>query len=242
MHILMTRYDLLSKKEYHDKMEQLEAKHKEVEEALTSGKNVSQLDAADMIGVEKRKAMTLAEQVLNAKSKEELKREQKEAEEFIKKMNGQRHEMERRKKQHLDAEAKKVKDQEDKKKAEEDEKKAKAEEDRKAKMEALERDLKLREEQRRKEREETKAKVDEVLNRKPLYKVKEEVIKEMEQSELEKKKEHLNRIRSLHKPIELAELAQHKQNYLELKEKKDRELTDKREKVLLEIEDKNKQD
>ena len=64
----------------------------------------------------------------------------------------------------------------------------------------------------------------------------------MEISELERKKENLRRLRSLQKPVDLSELAQHKQQYLENKEKKDRELTDKREKILLEIEEKNKTD
>ena len=44
------------------------------------------LSAEELIGVEKRKAMTLAEQIF-AKSKEDLEREQKEAEEFVKRMN-----------------------------------------------------------------------------------------------------------------------------------------------------------
>jgi hypothetical protein len=34
MHMLMTRYDLLSKHEFADKKKQLEDKHKEVESAL----------------------------------------------------------------------------------------------------------------------------------------------------------------------------------------------------------------
>lgn len=71
---------------------------------------------------------------------------------------------------------------------------------------------------RKKEKEETDQKVEEVLQKKPLYKVKEEIIKNMEQSELEKKKETLKRLRSLSKPIDLNELEQHKNKYFELKE------------------------
>ena len=37
MQILMTRYDLLSKKEFHVKMEQLQIKHKEIENAIANG-------------------------------------------------------------------------------------------------------------------------------------------------------------------------------------------------------------
>ena len=85
-------------------------------------------------------------------------------------------------------------------------------------------------------------KIKEVLTRKPLYKQKEEVIKKMESEELEKKKEQLKRLRSLSKPLDMNEIEQHKQRYLEKKVQKDRELTDRREKILLEIEDKNKFD
>ena len=82
------------------------------------------LSAEELIGVEKRKAMTLAEQIF-AKSKEDLEREQKEAEEFVKRMNHQRHELERRKKEYHENEMKKQKDAEEKKKKEEEEKKKK---------------------------------------------------------------------------------------------------------------------
>lgn len=64
----------------------------------------------------------------------------------------------------------------------------------------------------------------------------------MEQSELEKKKETLKRLRSLSKPIDLSDLETHKQRYYEHKEKKDKELTEQREKFLMEIENKNKMD
>jgi hypothetical protein len=106
----------------------------------------------------------------------------------------------------------------------------------------LEKDIAIRNEQRKKEKEETKAKVEEVLNRKPLYKQKEEIIKNMEQSELEKKKETLKRLRSLSKPIDLTEIAEHKNKYYEAKMKKDKELNERREKILLEIQDKNRMD
>jgi hypothetical protein len=57
----------------------------------------------------------------------------------------------------------------------------------------------------------------------------------MEESELEKKKETLKRLRSLSKPIDMTHLDNHKQKYFEAKEKKEKELYDKREKFLLEI-------
>lgn len=44
------------------------------------------------------------------------------------------------------------------------------------------------------------------------------------------------------KPIDNSELEMHKQKYIELKEHMDREKTDKREKVLHEIDEKNKVD
>jgi hypothetical protein len=57
-------------------------------------------------------------------------------------------------------------------------------------VELLEVDIARRNEERQKEKEETAAKIKEVLNRKPLYKVKEEKFKqEVETAELEKKKE-----------------------------------------------------
>lgn len=52
----------------------------------------------------------------------------------------------------------------------------------------------------------------------------------------------MKRLRSLSKPIDLNELEQHRQRYLEHKDKKDRELTEQREKFLMEIENKNKLD
>lgn len=68
-------------------------------------------------------------------------------------------------------------------------------------------------------------------------------MQEIENNELEKKKEHLKRIRSLiSKPIDMTEMAQHRQKHFEAKSQKDRELTDRREKILLEIDDKNKVD
>ena len=53
----------------------------------------------------------------------------------------------------------------------------------------LEVDIARRNEERKKEKEETAAKIKEVLNRKPLYKLKEEKMQEIENNELEKKKE-----------------------------------------------------
>lgn len=59
----MTRYDLLSKKEYAEKMESLQEKHRDIENSLNlklfDGK--AALSPEEVIGVEKRKAMTLAE-------------------------------------------------------------------------------------------------------------------------------------------------------------------------------------
>lgn len=80
------------------------------------------------------------------------------------------------------------------------------------------------------------------MNKKPLFKHKEDIIKEMEQSELERKKENLKRLRSMSKPLDITELETHKQKYLEAKEQKDREKTDKRERILHEIDEKNKMD
>ena len=74
-------------------------------------------------------------------------------------------------------------------------------------MEQLEGDIARRNEERKKEKEETAAKIKEVLNSKPLYKVKEEKDQVIKNEELEKKKEHLKRLRSLmNKPIDLNEL------------------------------------
>lgn len=83
-------------------------------------------------------------------------------------------------------------------------------EDRKQKLEFLKKDIINRDEQRKKDNEETKQKIKEVLTSKPLYKVKAEIIRDMENSELEKKKERLKSLRSLSKPLDLDELAQHK--------------------------------
>lgn len=206
---------------------------------MPSGK--AALSAEALIGVEKRRVKTLAEQVF-AKSKEEEVKDRKEAEEFVKKMNGQQNEIKKRKKEQQEAEKRKQREKEEKKVKDEEEAKAKAEEQRKQKVETLQRDIRIREEQRRQEQQESNAKVDEVLSRKPLYKQKEEVIRNLELSELERKKENLKHLRSLSKPIDNSELEMHKQKYLELKEAKDREKTDKRERILLEIEEKNRSD
>lgn len=66
MHMLMTRYDLLSKHEFADKKKQLEEKHREIEQALQSNMGdlldgKSALSAEELMGLEKRRAMTLAE-------------------------------------------------------------------------------------------------------------------------------------------------------------------------------------
>lgn len=97
----MTRYDLLSKKEFEEKKAQLEEKHQEVEQQLAAAADLkakSALCAEDIMGLEKRRAMTLAEQAF-AKSKDDLKRDQEEAAKFVHKMNEMRHDLERRKKE-----------------------------------------------------------------------------------------------------------------------------------------------
>lgn len=111
-----------------------------------------------------------------------------------------------------------MKEMDEKNKKDKEEREAKKKEEQKKKVEWLEGDIARRNEERQKEKEETAAKIKEVLNRKPLYKVKEEKFNaEVESSQLEKKKQELKRLRSLQKPIDLTELEQHKQKYLELK-------------------------
>ena len=92
MHILMTRYDLLSKHEYHEKLKELSSKFKDVEQLLTNNaegqliNGKAALSAEDIMGLEKRRAMTLAEQAF-AKTKEELEHDQAEAAKFVHRMN-----------------------------------------------------------------------------------------------------------------------------------------------------------
>lgn len=77
MHMLMTRYDLLSKHEYHDKLKELQSKFKDVEQLLVHNSEGHMIDAKtalsaqDLMGLENRRAMTLAEQAF-AKTKEDL--------------------------------------------------------------------------------------------------------------------------------------------------------------------------
>lgn len=54
------------------------------------------------------------------------------------------------------------------------------------KLEFLKKDIINRNEQRKRDNEETKQKIKEVLSSKPLFKVKAEIIRDMENSELEK--------------------------------------------------------
>ena len=214
--MLMTRYDLLSKHEYHEKLKELQAKFKDVEQLL--GNNAeghlidakTALSAQELMGLEKRRAMTLAEQAF-AKSKEDLEHDQAEASKFVHRMNEKRADIEKRKKETLDKEAKKQHDLEEAKRIEKEEKDLKEKEERKQKLEFLKKDIIVRDEQRKKDNEETKQKIKEVLTSKPLFKVKAEIIRDMENSELEKKKEKLKSLRSLSKPLDLDELAQHKQ-------------------------------
>lgn len=182
MQMFMARYDLLSKKEYYEKMEELKGKCKEIDAAIASSEDSdtildgkTALSAEELIGVEKRRAMTLAEQAF-AKSKEDLVREQKEAEEFVRKLNGERAELDKRKAEYKRKIDLKQKLEEQKKKEEEDTKKIEDEEKRKKKLESLLSNRVRQEEERKKEREESKAKIDKVLNSKPLYKQKEEII------------------------------------------------------------------
>jgi hypothetical protein len=110
--MLMTRYDLLSKHEYHDKLKELQSKFKDVEQLLVNNAEGNLLDvktalsAQDLMGLEKRRAMTLAEQAF-AKTKEDLEHDQAEAAKFVHRMNEKRADIEKRKKETLDKEAKK---------------------------------------------------------------------------------------------------------------------------------------
>lgn len=45
MHMLMTRYDLLSKHEYHDKLKELQSKFKDVEQLLVHNSEGHMIDA-----------------------------------------------------------------------------------------------------------------------------------------------------------------------------------------------------
>ena len=174
---------------------------------LLDGKTA--LSAEDLMGLEKRRAMTLAEQAF-ALTKEDLEREQAEAAAFVHRMNEKRAELERRKKEFTEREDRRQKELDERLKREKEERDSRLKEERKKKVEILESDIARRNEERKKEKEETAAKIKEVLNRKPLYKVKEEQMKEIENTELDKKKEQLKRLRSLSKPIDLSELEQHK--------------------------------
>ncbi len=158
------------------------------------------------MGLEKRRAMTLAEQAL-AKTKEDLEHDQAEAAKFVHKMNEKRADIERRKKETQDKEAKKQQEEEERKRIEKEEKELNDKEERKQKLEFLKKDIINRDEQRKKDNEETKQKIKEVLSSKPLFKVKAEISRDMENSELEKKKEKLKSLRSLSKPLDLDELA-----------------------------------
>lgn len=69
--------------------------------------------------------------------------------------------------------------------------------------------MREREEKRHRDKIETQIKVKEVLNAKPLYKLKEENDREMQKSELERKKETLKNLRNFMKPIDPWELEKH---------------------------------
>jgi len=81
MQMLMAKFDLLSKKEYHEKMAQLQEQVQELDVAIASTdprehpiQSKEMLRPEDIIGVQPRKAMTLAELAF-AKSKEEEEQE-----------------------------------------------------------------------------------------------------------------------------------------------------------------------
>jgi hypothetical protein len=89
---------------------------------LLDGKTA--LSAEELMGLEKRRAMTLAEQAF-ALTKEDLEREQAEAAAFVHRMNGKRAEMDKRKKDYLEREEKRQKELEEKLKKEKEEREAK---------------------------------------------------------------------------------------------------------------------
>ena len=159
--MLMTRYDLLSKHEYHEKLKELQSKFKDVEQLLVNNAEGGLIDAKtalsaqDLMGLEKRRAMTLAEQAF-AKSKEDLEHDQAEAAKFVHRMNEKRADIEKRKKETLDKEAKKQHDIEEAKRIEKEEKEMRDKEERKQKLEFLKKDIIIRDEQRKKDNEETK--------------------------------------------------------------------------------------
>lgn len=98
---------------------------------------------------------------------------------------------------------------------------------------------------RKKDKEEYDAKIEKLNSVKPLYEVKADIIRAMDQSELDKKKESLRRMRSLSKKsgdTGKEDLENHRLKYFELKAQKDRALTDVREKHLFEIDEQNKVD
>jgi len=112
---------------------------------LLDGK--SALSAEELMGLEKRRAMTLAEQAF-ALTKEDLEREQAEAAAFVHRMNEKRAEIERRKKEHAEKEERRMKDLEEKSKKEKEEREAKKKEEQKKKVEWLEGDIARRNEER----------------------------------------------------------------------------------------------
>lgn len=253
--MLMARYDLLSKKEYHDKMEQLKEKCKEIDAAIASSKDSDQildgktaLSAEELIGVEKRRAMTLAEQAF-AKSKEDLIREQKEAHDFIHKINEERAELDRRKKEYREKMELKHK-LEDQKKLEEEEEKKKLDKE-KRKLEKQLRREKLFEfkkipiaepskEEKKAIKKETDEKVKEILSKVEERKAKDEERDKAEfQSALERVKEELHKKRSMN-PMDHRHFEEHKQKYIQVKEEKEKKLAEERERQLLEIQDQSR--
>jgi hypothetical protein len=89
---------------------------------LLDGKTA--LSAEELMGLEKRRAMTLAEQAF-ALTNEDLKREQAEAAAFVHRMNEKRAELDRRKKEHTEREERRLKEIEKKTKKDKDEREAK---------------------------------------------------------------------------------------------------------------------
>ena len=112
---------------------------------LLDGKTA--LSAEELMGLEKRRAMTLAEQAF-AKSKEDLEREQAEAAAFVHRMNEKRAELERRKNEYNERESKRAAELEEKMKKDKEEREQKKKEEYKKKLEFLENDIARKNEER----------------------------------------------------------------------------------------------
>lgn len=76
----------------------------------------------------------------------------------------------------------------------------------------------------------------EVLSAKPLYRLKEEEMREKHMSELQKKKEELNQLRNFMPPVDSSLLDRHQHQYLTNKRVKEKGLQMERERHSLELE------